>query len=786
MQDLVYAIRSLRKQLGFTVLALVTLSLGIGATTVAFAVLDTVLLRPLPYRQSDRLVYMQEETDKHTVRPPSFPNFADWRAQSRSLDGVASAMYPFSETVLAVSEPVRAVVMGLSQNFLDVLGARSFLGREFTPKEGQAGGPPAAMVSYGFWQGEMRGREPLGRIRMGEDLVPVVGVLPPGFHFMQDADVFLAHERFPGTMRSAHNYMVIGRIADDQTIDTVRAEMRTISARLRAQYGRETEAIDVRITPLREYLVGDYQTILTVVFGAATLVLLIACTNLISAQLARGLSRERDIAVRAALGASRPRLVRQLLMESAVIAAGAAGLGTGFAMTLTRVVRLVGTGLVPRLDELSVSGRILGFSGVLAVATLTLIGLYPAFRLSVTSPGDALRGASRGTHVSRRSPAWPFLAAFEIAMAVVLLIGSGLLIRTMRNILNADTGFQPQGMLTAALSPEQIGLTEIDRLREELGSLPGVQGTAFVNRYPLSWGNESGPVLRPSDPRDKWPALAGFRVISSDYFVVMRQRLVMGRAFTDADRAGSPNVAIITDGLARTLWPGEDPIGKPVRTNYLSTEWQTVVGVVAEASSWTMARGAQHEIFVPLAQHVNNVQSQLIAVIRTAGDPHSAMDSVRARLHSVVPNMPAKLATLEDRIAQSAADRNFAMIALGIFGGIALVLAGIGIFGVMSYTVATQTHEMGVRLALGATPAGLRWQVLRNTSVMALAGIVAGLMAGSFATHYLHSVLYGVNPFDPATYAAGSVVLFVTAIVGAYIPAHRSSRIDPLIAIRSE
>jgi len=572
------------------------------------------------------------------------------------------------------------------------------------------------------------------------------------------------------------------------TLAKARAEMSAISRNLKAAYGDDTEAVDVDVAPLRDYLVGDYRLMLVVVFGAAAMVLLIACTNLVSAQLARGLARQREVAVRAALGASRGRLIKLLFAETAMLVAAGSALGAGAALVLTRLVRVLGAGLVPRLDELSVDGIVLAFVGGVAVTTAVIAGLYPALRLAGGDPGDALR-TSRGDVSVVRKDVWRVLVGFEVATAVVLLVGSALLIRTLSNILNADTGFDPRAVLTATISPRGLTPERIDAIRSELASIPGVSAVGFTTHLPLSWGDQAAPVRRPGDPVDHdWLALGGFRLVTPEYFGVLRQPILRGRGFTASDRAGSAPVAIITPGIAERLWPGQDPIGKTVATNYMVNTWMTVVGVVREASSWTMPRGSQNEIFVPAAQQPNAepLRMQLVAAVRTQGDPAALMPVVRDRLRTLVPESPATLSTLEQRIASSAADRRFAMLALSAFGVIALLLAGIGIYGVMSYTVVTRTREIGIRMALGAAPSIVRAEVLRGAALMALGGIAAGTIAGLFATRYLEASLYGISRRDPVAYLVGGGVLLAAALLGAYVPALRSSRVDPLLAIRGD
>jgi putative ABC transport system permease protein len=787
MHDARYAFRSLRRQPGFTALALVTLALGIGATTTAFAVLDTVLIRPLPYANPARLVLLRERNRTGALQAASYPNFADWRGRARSFSGIASAQFPQARTVTVGSNVSRVTTMGVSRGFFSVLGAPPAVGREFTADENREGGAPVVMVSYDFWQTQMSGRRPLGTIQLGGTPVSVVGVARAGFKLVDDADVYLPHEQAPGTCRTCRNYRVVGRLAPGVTETAARVEMTALSRSLLATYGIETSAVDADLAPLHEYVVGRYRVTFAVVLAAAVLVLLVACTNLVSAQLARGLSRGRELAVRSALGAPRGRVVRQLFLESGMLAVAGAVLGVGLAIVFTRLVRLLGTGLVPRIDELHVDAGVLAFAVVLSVVTSVLIGLYPALRLAGGDPGSLLHG-TRGSTQSVRASVWRWLVGFEIATAIVLMVGSMLLVRTMRNILTADTGIQVHGVVTASIVPDDtVNMGKLAHLGDELGGLPGVSGVAFANHLPLDWGSTAGPVRRTTDPVDHdFPAMAGFRLVSNGYFDVMHQPIVSGRAFTSADRDGAPMVAIVTPGIAGALWPGRNPVGERIVTNYLWNQVLTVVGVAAEASLWSMPRGEQNEIYVPLAQHPTRTEGQLVAFIRATRDAGALIPSVRARLHDVAPTTPATLGTLDDRISRSAADRRFATVALTIFGGIALVLAAIGIYGTMSYTVAARTHEIGVRLALGATPFQVKAAELADAGSVALAGIVVGLSVGLLATRFVASTLYGVTRLDPTAYGAAAAIVFAAALIGAYVPSRRSSRVDPLRALRAE
>ena len=790
MQDVRYAMRALSRNPAFTAIALLTLALGTGATVASFAVLDTVLLKPLPYRAADRLVFMREVNADRAVNAPSHPNFLDWRERARSFDGVASAMYPYPATVRpapAAAEPERVILMGVSREFFRILGVPLAIGREFTDDENRLGGPRVAVVSNEYWRTSLGGRSELGTIAFGGTPVTVVGVLPPGFQFITSAGIYVPHEQMPGTCRTCRNYMVVARLKDHVTIDAARSEMTALSQALVGEYGTETNAADVEVQPLPEYLVGDYRTLLNVVFAAATLVLLIAMTNLLGAQLARGWAREREVLVRAALGASRGRLLRQLTMESAVLVTIGTGAGLLVAHSLTRFIRLAGSGLLPRLGDVTIDGRVAVLAVAIMIVTTLAVGIYPALRLS-RGAQMAARGV-RGSSVTVKMSAWRALLGFEIALAVALSVGAALLVRTFSNIINSDTGFMSRGIVTAAITPTEADAARMNEALRDLAVIPGAEGAAYTTRLPLSWGANSGPVRRPSDPPGPdWPAMAGFRMVSPDYFQVLRQPLLRGRTFTEADHDDAADVAIITPGIAEKLWPGEDPIGKTIGSNYLWEEWLTVVGVVAEASSWSQPRGEQNEIFVPISQHMHALpgQGQVVAVVRTTVVAASLTPAVRTSLRRSMPNSPATVGTMEERIARSAADRRFAMIALSAFATIALLLAAIGIYGVIWYIVTTRVQEIGVRMALGATPGDVLGGVLAGALGVAAVGVIVGALAAAAGGKFLQSTLYGVGHTDPLAYAVSAVVVVLAVLLGAWSPARRASRVDPMIAMRAE
>ncbi|MDQ6886567.1 MAG: ABC transporter permease [Gemmatimonadota bacterium] len=790
MQDLQWAFRSLRRSPGFAALAVGTLTLGIAAATVAFAVLDTVLLRPLPYREPDQLVLIRERTDKQALLAPSYPNFVSWRDGSRAFAGVVSTTFPAPNFVWpgsVESDALPVTALGVSRHFFATLGVAPAVGREFTDDENAPGGPTVVMVSYEFWQSQMGARQPLGTIGLNSgERAPVVGVLAPTFQFRAPAELYYPHEHFPEKLRNAHNYIVVARLKPGVRLAAARSEMTMLSQRLLAAFGTETQAIDTDVIPLRDYLVSDYRTLPPIVFGAAALVLLIACTNLMSAQLARGRAREREVVVRAALGASRSRLVRQLVAESLIVSAAGAALATIVSLFAVRAIKGASMTLMPRLAGLTVDGRVLTFASAIAVLTSLLVGAYPAVRLANRDAGLVLRDG-RASALAVRASAWRLLVGFQVALALVLLVGSTLLIETLHNILTSDTGFEAHGVLTISMTQHVGDESKVDRLIEGLRAMPGVRGAAVTTRLPLAWETMSAPLRRVGDPPDHdWPATAGFRVVSPEYFGVLRQPLLRGRAFTPADREGAGNVVIVTPGVAKLLWPGEDPIGRVVSTNFLFDQWLTVVGVAAEASSWMMPPGLQNEIYVPVAQHPKSAVGQLFVIVRTASDPRAVVPAARETVRQILPGAPTLYGTMDERIARTAADRRFAMLALTAFGAIALALAAVGIYGVIWYIVSARTREIGIRMALGATAHTVRSAVLQSAALMAIPGIVVGVLGSALATRYLQSVLYGVSRLDVRVYAGGAAITIVTAMAAAFVPARRSSRVDPMIAMRAE
>jgi len=796
-KDLHYAARVLGRSRVFTAVALLALALGIGATTAVFSVVNGVLLRPLPFERPEELVMVlnQRESGRSLV---SYPDFVDWREGSRSFDALTLVHLAFPASVLGGSEAVVVPVSAVSTGFLRALGIKPWLGRAIAPEENRPGGPPVALVSYRFWRRYLGGTRQLEGLSL--DLHgrahDVVGVLPPGVDLIEDADVWYAAEQRATRSRSAQNYYVIGRLRPGVTLPQARQEMNELATRLRQAHPDENTAGAVNITPLREYLVGSARPPLLMLLAASALVLLVACANVASTFLARGAARRRELAMRAALGASRRRIVLQLFTESLLLAVLGGFLGMVLAQAAVSLVRGAGAGMLPRLEDVAVDGRALAFAVAIAMGTAILFGLLPALR-STRELGDALRAGSRGSSAELRVTGWRTFVAAEVAMAVLLLVGSGLLIRSLATILDLDTGYDRQGLATIEVSlpssryPDNAArLAYYGAAIAELESLPGVRQVGLSNHLPTEAGFRHYPILLPpvADPHDpaEWAASANWRVVNADYFEAMRIPLLRGRSFTDGDAEGAPGVAVINAPLAEELWPGEDPLGKRLRALWdRRSEVLTVIGVVAEARDWRQERGEQEEIYVHYRQRPENAGT-MHAVLRIDGDPAGVLPAARRRLMALDAEVPARFSTMQSLVEETLSERRFTLYVLGGFAATAVLLALIGVYGVVSYSVARSTREIGIRMALGADARRVVTEIQREALRTVGWGLVVGLGAALVATRAIESLLFGVSPTDPLTFVAVMSLLLAAAALASYVPARRATRVDPIVTMRAE
>ncbi len=797
-QDVRYALRTLSKTPSFTIIALITLALGMGANTAIFSVINGVLLRPLPYSEPGSLVWINEHKPSSGMEMPvAIQNFSDWREQTSTLSGLA-ALGSGAATIVGDDGPVRASSARVTEDFWSVMGARPVIGRVLTSGEHASGTEPLALIREDLWRTVFSGR-PLEEIRFetgGQDY-RVVGVLPESFAFPFNARIWIPLID-TGSSRSAHNYRVVGRLAPSATIEQVDAELDAIQARVTADITDDREFIGdgVAVRTLLEQVAGSARQPLYLLFGAAALVLLVACTNLASTLLARGASRARELAVRSAIGATRRRIVRQLLTESLLLAGLGGIAGVAVAALALRAVRALGAASIPRLEGVVIDGWVLTFTLFITLATAVLFGLLPSLRLTRQNVAGTLRTGDRGS-AGGKTGVWTALIASEVALAFVLLTGSGLLIRSFQQVLSQERGFDTEPVLTVdmALSltkyPEgQDHARFYGELLSSLQAAPEIESAGIVSSVPMSGMLPNGRLELDGDLSKH--ATSGYAIASGGYFEAMGIPLLQGRLFDRRDGPEEAHVAIVSRAFADRFWPGEDPIGKQVSGGGMDEFWQdglfaTVVGVVGDARYRSLTREPRPVAYFPFSQRPGRLQYSATVVARNSqGTAASSVSTVRQALSAIDPTVPPRVRTMEDRIRNSLAERRFLVALLGAFAGIAFFLAAIGIYGVVSYAVARRTREMGVRLALGAHPRQVGRLVQGRAMAMVAAGAALGLIASVGLTQLIRGLLFGVSPVDPITFVGVAGTLLGAAWVASVIPARRSMRVDPVITMQTE
>ncbi|MEQ9398867.1 MAG: ABC transporter permease [Longimicrobiales bacterium] len=802
-QDVRYGVRSLVSSPGFSLVALLTLALGIGANTAIFSVVEGVLLEPLPYEEPEELVWISEVNQRGGPMSVAWANFVDWREQAPGMEAL-SAFGLSTPTVLGGAEPVQVPGATVSQDFWSVFRVSTLAGRLTLPEDHREGAAPVVVVSRSMARDILGSADPgavVGRvIRLQGTPFEIVGVVATEFDFPGGAQHWSAVERTPqGDSRTSHNWAVVGRLGDG-TIETVEPALDAFQARL--MEGVSTDdlaymAAEVRMVPLREELVGDIRQPLLILFGAAAFVLLVACTNLASTLLARGTVRSREFAVRSALGGSRRRLVRQLLTESVVLSLAGASAGVALAAGSLRLLRSLGEGAVPRLDGVSIDATVLGFTLLVALITALAFGLLPALRNAEGAQANVLRASGRGQAGGRRRT-WDVLVASEVALALMLLVGSGLLIRSLAAVLDEDAGFDASDV---ALLPVSLGAERYpsldDHVRfwdgalERAGQVPGVTAVGVLSNRPLS-SFPNGQVALDGDPSKYGDA--GYMVASAGAFDALDIPLLRGRLFESTDGPDAPHVVVVSESFADTYWPGEDPVGRQVSGGGMDNYWDadppvfgTVVGVVGDVRYRALERVAEPTVYWHYRQRPARLRfGGFLMAESGTGAPSLVAPQLGRVVRDADPEIPIRLGYMRDVVVDSVGDRRFMLFVLGGFAALAMILAGVGIYGVVSYTVARRTREMGVRLALGSPRESVLGLVLKGALRPVVFGLAAGVAGGLALSCILGGFLYQVDANDPVTFAGVTLALLLVGVAASVLPALRGTKVDPMIAMRAE
>jgi predicted permease len=803
-RDLRYSARMLLKSPGFTVVAVLALTLGIGANTAIFSVVNSVLLRPLPYSDPGRLMQLWEASAKkgRSEIPASYPNFADWRDQNHVFEHVV-AYSDWSFNLTGTGEPERIRSAIVSPAFFSALGIKPIRGRVFLSGEDERGKDLVAVISESLWQRRFNSDSNIvGRsLNLDDKSFTVVGVIARGVQAPVLSDEIelwapLSHG-FGFTNRYGHYLNVIARLKPDTTPQQAQADMTTIASRLEQQYPESNKERGVRVVSLGEQIVGNFRTSLLVMLGAVVFVLLIGAANVANMLLARAAARQKEMAIRTALGAGRWRIVRQLLTESLLLSLISGTFGLLVALWGVNLLVALGPADLPRVKEVTIDLRVLGFTLAVSLLTGILFGLLPALQASRPNLNERLKAGGRSaTSGTRRQRLRGFLVIAEIALSLVLLVGAGLLIRSFLRLQAVNPGFNSRNVLTMQLDlsgPSYKKGAQViafhDQLLERLKRLPGVQYASTRSFVPIASDASFAYLLfhiESRQPDASEGSVAFYNAVSPDYFQTMMIPLRKGRSFSDRDVKGSQNVAIVNETLARRYFGNEDAIGKRItlEDHPKEADWVTVVGMVGDTKARELHSEPVAELYMPYDQQP---EPGMALMIRSASADSGTANAVRSEVLALDKNQPVySVRTLDSVLSESVAVPRFRTLLLGVFAGVALILAGVGIYGVISYAVSQRTQEIGIRMALGARATDVLKLVLKGGMMLVLIGVAIGL-AGAFAlTRLLTTLLFGVTPTDAATFATVSAGLIVVALLACFIPARRATKVDPLVALRYE
>jgi len=804
MRDIRYALRSLRSHPTFSSVAILTIALGIGSVTAIFSVVDAVLLQGLPYEAPEELVRVWSTNRERGVERGfmSPPDIADFEERIRTVSGMAA----FSEAELALIDrdgtAVKVAGTWAAENLFGVLGVGALVGRALTPGDGEPGAPRVIVLGHEFWQNRL-GADPdiVGHsLTVEEDDYTVVGVMPPGFDFPGNSSFWLNRHLLAYPGRYARWMDVVGRLGPGADLSAARQDFARVASQLEEEYPQTNRAYTTTVIPLDEAVVGETRATLLVLLGATVLLLLVACANVVNLLLSRMADRGQEIALRTALGAGRVRLARQLLTESLVLSAAGAVLGIAVASLGIGVLVSLGPESLPRLDEVALNGRVLLFSLAATAVTGVIFGLAPLARLLRTDVRGALQEGSRGS-TGRRAMGRSTLVVAQLAVAVMLVVGAGLLSRSFIRLLQTEPGFDATNLLTLRVDLPSRAYSDLGRVADfpaeviaRLESLPGVASVAATGTLPLE---REVPFLgnffvqdRVAPEQGEEP-IAHYRQVSPGYFGTMGIDLVSGRGFNRLDDREATGVAVVDQALAARYFPNEDPIGKVVDGlpphvalgGFFPPNFE-IVGVVQDVKYFGLSEPSDPSLYLALAQAPFR---RISFTLRTTTDPEALVPQVRREIAAIDQMVPiSQVSTMERIVATSVARERFSMLLLGLFAAAALVLASVGVYGVISYGVSQRTAELGVRVAMGAEPEDVLRLILWQGALLAAVGVGFGLLGAVVLSRVVSSQLYGVGATDPATYTAGAVMLFVVALAAVYIPARRASRLDPVVALSGD
>jgi putative ABC transport system permease protein len=812
LKDIRYALRRLRKTPGFSAIVLLTLALGIGANSAIFSVVNTVLLRPFPYRDPERLVVVDHfyPSLNNLEAGASAPGYRDLRDKASIFDGVF-VMNGWSPALTGNGgEPQRLQGTRASGLIFRTLGVAPIVGRPFTPEEDVPGKNNVVVLSYGFWQRQFGGEASVvgKRIILNGEPYDVIGVMPASFRDFTGrapsdlwAPLALAPDAFSDDRRTNEYLTLVARLKPGISVERARSDMKTFASQLRAQFPKDYPPDwTLKVTPMNEKVSGRIRPALLILLGAVGFVLLIACANVANLLLARAASRIKEVAIRSALGATRRDLLRQLMAESLLLAVVGGVLGLGLAWLGMKGVVALKPANVPRISDLRIDGLVTLFTLGVAIVTGLVFGLMPAIQASRANLQDTLKEGGRSGSADRSGQTMRrVLVVAEVALALTLLTGAGLLIRSLALLQGVNPGFDSSSLLTfnvsipAAKYRSDTAVVQYwERAIETVKAVPGVTSTGITSTLPFSgdWSTGSFSVEGYQPPPGKPMPWGDQRVVSPGFFPTLKVPLVKGRNFTEQDGTTGAQVVIVDEEMVKRYWPNADPIGKRLTFNDVQRDsvinWMTVVGVVGHTKHEGLDAENRVQLYHPYHRY-RFIGTGMSFAVRTVGDPNRALPAVRAALHAIDPDVPiSNISTMDANIANSMGQRRFAMMLLGLFAVMALVLASIGIYGVMSYSVTQRAHEIGIRMALGAARQRVLGMVMRQGLALVGLGVVIGVVGAFALTRLIASQLYGVKPTDPATFVLVAVTLVGVAAVATFVPAMRATRVDPVVALRDE